>query len=57
MCRIKSIIFILGIIIIVNAQIFNQKKDQKTGRDIPVGIALGNHIQDDKYREWYDKEY
>ena len=56
-CRIKSIIFILWIIIIVNAQTLNQKIDQKTGQDIPVGIALGNHIQDDRYREWYDKEY
>ena len=56
-CRIKSIIFILWIIIIVNAQTLNQKIDQKTGQDIPVGIALGNHIQDDRYREWYDREY
>jgi hypothetical protein len=28
----------------VDAQILNQKIDQKTGQDIPVGIALGSHI-------------
>ena len=41
----------------VNAQVLNQKIDKKTGQDIPVGIALGSHIHDDRYREWYDKEY
>ena len=40
---------------IVNAQVLKQKIDKKTGQDIPVGIALGIHIQDDRYREWYDR--
>ena len=53
-CRMKNTIFILGIIMTVNAQILNQKIDQKTGQDIPVGIALGSDIQDDRYGEWYD---
>ena len=41
----------------VHAQTLKQKVDQKTGQDIPVGIALGSHVQDDRYEEWYDKEY
>ena len=53
----KNTIFILGIIMAVHAQTLKQKIDQKTGQDIPVGIALGSHVQDDRYEEWYDKEY
>ena len=53
----KNIIFILGIIMTVNAQILHQKIDQKTALGIPVGIGLGSHIQDDRYEKWYDKEY
>ena len=53
----KNTIYILGIIMAVHAQTLKQKVDQKTGQDIPVGIALGSHIHDDRYRVWYDKEY
>ena len=43
----KNTIYILGIIMAVHAQTLKQKVDQKTGQDIPVGIALGSRDQGD----------